>query len=904
MTSDGGHQHRASGLRQQNKKFKSKHASKGSLREKSKGKIERPLHHRSHISSVSSKASVSSAQSSAKADRRNAAKVHQRSKRQSLVAQNRVFAPEWDKKSGAPKIVAVVPLCPDVNATHVVETVWKRCLGSGVDGTSAMDVEELLMFKNGITGPVTLNVPTHHSRFQLLALPRSTLAVLDACKVADYVIFVLSAVEEVDAWGDKLLAAIKAQGVGTVVGVVQHLSTTPPRHHTGIRRSLHMYLQDHFPSYTSTSSRPFSLDVPADVDALVRTLATQRILQVGWRAGRSYLVGEGVQWVKDEEEGGAGKGGEGEGEETGLLKVTGWIRGRNLCANRLAYLVDGGDFAVRRIETPADHPSYLPRHTAPSSTTPTILALPDPSLRDDLVSSNPVDPLAQEQTWPTDEEMAGAEGMNGASRMGDGTQSHAGGKVKKMPKGTSTYQAAWLVDEEGEGEGDDVEEEEEENGDVGMSCVEAGPEADGDAENANEDDDPDADGWESMSSGSIPSDASDPADVGPASREAPPTREEQAALDLSHPDELDTPRESPARVRFAKYRGLADSRTSGWDPYENLPEEYGRVFAFEDWKRARGTAMARAGREGGDGKGAKVEVKKNEGEGDGMDVDEQDAVKNWVQRGTRVTVVLEGVPKSWVATRKPSHPIFLVSLLPHEHKYSLSHAHLVHHADHASSDPIKSKDPLILQVGFRRFTAAPVYSDPGQGSNGVALLRRFMYHGGEGEEDTKKGGRRGKEGVVATWFGPVCWDKTGVLAWKVEMGTDTPFLVATGTSMPSDVTRIIAKRVVLSGHPYKINKKTVVVRYMFFNPEDVDYFKPVQLRTKYGRSGTIRESVGTHGRMKCLFDGPMNAQDTVIMPLYKRVHPRWGTEVYKPTEPVKVTGEKGEGEQRVMARWD
>ena len=118
-----------------------------------------------------------------------------------------------------------------------------------------------------------------------------------------------------------------------------------------------------------------------------------------------------------------------------------------------------------------------------------------------------------------------------------------------------------------------------------------------------------------------------------------------------------------------------------------------------------------------------------------------------------------------------------------------------------------------------------------------------------------------------------------------------PHLVATGTFLNPDTTRIVAKRVVLTGHPFKVHKKTATVRYMFFNSEDVAWFKALQLWTKRGRSGFIRESLGTHGYFKvrhpdslsmriilnktqATFDGKINPLDAVACSLYKRVWPR------------------------------
>ena len=59
-------------------------------------------------------------------------------------------------------------------------------------------------------------------------------------------------------------------------------------------------------------------------------------------------------------------------------------------------------------------------------------------------------------------------------------------------------------------------------------------------------------------------------------------------------------------------------------------------------------------------------------------------------------------------------------------------------------------------------------------------------------------------------------------------------VVATGSLLDCDPTRMVLKRAVLTGLPLRTHKRKAVVHRMFENPEDVQYFKPAQLQTKEG----------------------------------------------------------------------
>lgn len=755
-------------LKQTNKPFKSKHATGRSLKEAAKGKI-------AHTSPKAASTNNTTAQ--LRLNRRNNAKQAQAKKRDAIVSATRVF----NGADGAPRIVAVIPLSEDVNARNLIgalaESLEVSAEDCPQDGLWKMRADR---FKTSL-----------HFR---PVLYRNFYETLDACKVADYVVFGLSPTVEVDTWGDTLLRSLQAQGLPDVVSVISPNASIDAKSRSGIIKSLLSFMQYFVPSQT----RVFDLHSGSDRINALRALSEGKPGEPRWRDGRSWVLGEAAEW------------------EDGMLKVTGVIRGAALSANRLVHLPNFGDYQVSKIFS-----APSPRHHGKGNgmdIEPSLIAEPDANEADSLVSSNDPDDMANEQTWPTEEEMNGARDdiQNSIPDASKGTTPRI---VKRIPKGMSEYQAAWILDEtddeedaeDGDGGDRETKEEDEEEQEEMVDLV------------IDEDKDMDMESRRDVDFEEL--------DVEEEQRQLAKWRNRQREEedDLQFPDETDTPQDVAARVRFQRYRGMRSFRTSPWDPYENLPRDYARIFQFEDFKRTERTVRRRAEEE-----------------------------PNAVEPGTRVTIHIRDVPQGV----EKKGPIALFSLFQHEHKKSVLHFTMQRNTEYDGS--VRSKDPMILCIGPRRFAVNPIYSQHtrggGKGPNNVHKFERYFRHGVTS---------------VATTYGPIVYGTQPCLLLRETPNVQAPQLVAMGSFLNPDTTRVIAKRIVLSGHPFKVHKKTATVRYMFFDADDVRYFKPIQLHTKHGRTGHIRESLGTHGYFKAHFDGPINQMDTVCMSLYKRVYPKW-----------------------------
>jgi pre-rRNA-processing protein TSR1 len=732
-----------------------------------------------------------------KFDRRNQARQKQQAKHKEHLRETNVFA----GRDGAPRIVAVIPLCEDGDAAAAVRLL-----------SGSLDIEAEIPE----AGIVRTDVDRFKQKIQYIVLKRDLMSCLDAGRVADFVIFVLSPEQEVDPLGELIVRSVESQGLSTLLTVVQGLDKVePPKRRPQVLSSLKSYITHFHPD----QEKVHNLDSRQECANLMRSLCTITPKGVRWREERSWMLVDEVQWP----------------ENDGNIVLTGVVRGKGLKADRLVQVGDWGDFQIEKITAAplATKKRKTDEMAVDESGEEKVLEAPTAE-QDDL------DELAPEEIMMEDD-MDAAISVATTEKRGvllddhhyfSDDETHMPAIPKRLPKGTSAYQAAWFLGDNFSDSGSDYEDVDEQ-GDVSMDAP-ALPQ----------------DGIEGFAPRE-PTEAA-PTEYPQSEMFLDPTPDDEAEQlaafrgrkgdevedDREFPDEIELHPQVLARERLARYRGLKSLRTSHWEEAEDRahePENWRRLLQVPDYKSARSQVT-------------------------------REALVGGVTPGTRVHIHLRNVPISLRSSYNPFYPLNLFSLLRHEHKRAVLNFNITLSSDYP--EPIKSKQEIIMQCGPRRFVINPLFSQGGNTSNDVHKFDRYLHPG---------------RSAIATFVAPLTWGSVPTLFFKrtaADGVTDKETwklpltLIGTGTSLPPSSSRVIAKRIILTGHPYKIHKKLVTIRYMFFNREDVEWFKALQLWTKRGRSGFIKESLGTHGYFKATFDGKINPQDSVGVSLYKRMWPR------------------------------
>ena len=305
--------------------------------------------------------------------------------------------------------------------------------------------------------------------------------------------------------------------------------------------------------------------------------------------------------------------------------------------------------------------------------------------------------------------------------------------------------------------------------------------------------------------------------------------------EMEFQDEVDTPINILAKERFKKYRGLESMKNGNWNPLENLPKEYGSIFSFENIRNTNRLA-----------------------------------VKFSIQNGEKISgnyikITIKDFNFDDLKYIKENIPIVLSTLLDHERKLCVMNYKITPYFEQ-NDEIIQSLNKSVLecQCGFRRYLIKPIFSVDINKNSDKIKYEKYLS--------------KDKFYVCSTYAQLTYSNSPTILFTRINGDLS---LVGTGISLDSNAKKIILKKIILTGYPVKIKKKKAIVRYMFFNPTDVNYFKPIQLTTKNGLRGNITESVGTHGYMKCIFNDFIKSNDTVCLNLYKRVFPVWFKETWK-----------------------
>lgn len=777
------HHHRST-TKQDHKSFKSRHATKSSIKDANKGKVEREDR---------GKRRTPHQQVMSKLVRKNQAKQarfqHKARKEQDVDIFKGV--------GGAPKHVAVVPLSKEVDVRRAINEI-----NHGVDIESSLQDQAVVRIRVDRYGRNVLFMPA----------TIDLMNAMDVCKLADVVVFVLSAAEDIGDEAHTLLKGIEGQGVTNALFVVQDAKAHLPDNKLGKRLAeLKIQAGHYFPD----PDKMAVLDHKNECALLLRKICTSSTKGIRWRDARSWMLVEDTRWLGSTD------------ADTSSVVLTGIVRGKSLNADRLVHVPGWGEYQIARI---AQIPSKPLKRKADEITM-------DEDCKESLPTAEQDDlaELAPEQV-----EMADAASTIGRSEQKgvllddhhyfSDDNSHIPDKPSRLPAGTSNYQAAWYLDDISDSEDDlmdeDMPTEEQPNNDAASLNPEDG------AYPSREDTMTDVPATEYPES-EMHIDADEAEEARQLAEFRASRKKREAEEDLEFPDEIELHPDVLARERLAKYRGLKSLRTSEWNteadrPYE--PPEYSRVLQIPDYKKSYNSAI-------------------------------KEALAGGVPPGTRIEIELRHVPLSLQTSAQPSA---MFGLLRHEHKQIVMNLNLT--LDSNLTEPIKSKEELIVQIGHRRLAINPIFSAGGVTPNNVHKFDRFIHPG---------------RTAVATFIGPLTWGTVPCLVFKQNTETQELDLIGTATTMPPSSKRIITKRIILTGHPYKIHKKLVTIRYMFFNREDVEWFKALPLWTKRGRQGFIKEPLGTHGYFKATFDetGKVNGMDAVGVSLYKRVWPRMSRRV-------------------------
>ncbi|KAI3861925.1 hypothetical protein MKX03_004433 [Papaver bracteatum] len=247
-----------------------------------------------------------------------------------------------------------------------------------------------------------------------------------------------------------------------------------------------------------------------------------------------------------------------------------------------------------------------------------------------------------------------------------------------------------------------------------------------------------------------------------------------------------------------------------------------------------------------------------------------------IREGSYVSFKFHNVPFEMVKNHNPCQPILVGGVTIEEETPGCIQAKLELHSWHLKL--LKSKDPIIVSVGWRRYQTRPIYAlDDCYGS--YRLLRRTPQN----------------RPCYAIFWGPLAPPNTrlAVVQSLADNKHRAAFrFLAKASVVDTNQAAKIVKKIKRIGTPCKISKKTAFIKDMFTSDLEIANFKDAKIQTASGVYGKINEPAGeglTHGLegiAKCTFQHKICKHDTVFMHVYREVEvPRFFDPIMSGPEP-------------------